>query len=206
MKNYILLLIIVIITLNSCNKNRVYTNLLRVPHLKEHFSKEEIKELSEALIEFENLLFEKSKSNDLSGNYSEFCIVLKKIQTNPELIDEIKSYIPKNSKIFQHISNEVFSKIWIIETGYNKDTGISQKSLTLKMDGQYAKFINDFSQTSPILKDYAESLEISGCLSPAMVSIFQKRWEELDFNDMGTRLIIAIHYITLADSSIAYKE
>lgn len=39
-----------------------------------------------------------------------------------------------------------------------------------------------------------------------LVAIFRLQWEQLDLAEVGTRLVIAVYYTTVAGAEITYKE
>jgi hypothetical protein len=190
------------ISIVSCNQSK--NELKNIQSVKKHFSEEEIKDLSEIVSYFdERIRFEKT----IKKPYNDFFQHLSKAETNHEITRIVEDYLPENQEIFNKISKDVFNKIWKSKNVYNPATNDSIKILSLNYGGDYYQFLGDFSKSgNPILSEYFESFEIAGDLSPTMVALLQKKWDQLDLKNEGVRLIIAIHYVTIAESKVVMRN
>lgn len=170
------------------------TDLERNEMLKRHFNSRSITELSHFLAKFDdNIEFEKT---------NEFFIKVANAQKASEIY-KIDSEYFSNQRILSALSNETKQEIWKIEESFNSQINDSIQTFSINLDGEYFKFLSEYSKNSDgIFKEYFESLEDSGDLSPAMVSSIQKNWEKLDLKNDCNRLIIAIHYATIANSIV----
>jgi len=205
MKRTILLFIAISLTFASCNSKVDYTKVLQKTNLINYFSNDEIKELSNLLTEFENNLSIKNKSNEVIKNYSELSATLQKEQTYLAFLDKIESYFSTSKAVNQLVSNKLYSKIWKDDIGRINNSDVIDTLMNINPNGTYAKFLKDYAQEKPMLKEYINSLVVSGGMSPAMVAMMKEESQQLDFNDPVVRLIIAIHYFTLVNEEVITK-
>jgi hypothetical protein len=167
-------------------------------HIAGSFNKEEKKELSTIIYEFEKFI--PSQFDNGKEKYLSFFELISNAKTAERIIsisDSLfNSYDFKNS-----LSNETFSKIW----EYN-DISFS-KSLSLKQNSPFTELLKNLASVKGgIIKDYYESFGIAGDLSPSMVAIIQKQYDQLDISDNHVRLVLAIHYLTLSKQKVELKR
>ncbi len=200
MKKFTILLITVSFALFACNRERNYEKELQKTCITNYFENSELKDLSDLMVEFENNIYANDKSINLQKKYIAFCSELEKEKSSLDFNNKIQLLFQDNKKTNQLISNETYKKIWKIEIGrINNSNSFLDTTLSLRTDGAYVDFLKDYANKNPFVKEYLNSLIIAGDMSPAMVATMQKEWQKLNFNEPLDRLILAVHYFTIAE-------
>jgi hypothetical protein len=70
-----------------------------------------------------------------------------------------------------------------------------------RINSKYPKFLKELGKEYELIKNYSESLETSGGISPIMIGdiLIIKKHHQYDLNDIRLQLVLAIHYLTLND-------
>ncbi|WP_346862312.1 hypothetical protein [uncultured Draconibacterium sp.] len=197
MKKAIIILAILVATV-SCSHQRVY-NLQKEDLLKIHFSDEEIISLSNLLLNFENYIFTSAESDFNKEQYLEFLNDSKNLENANEYLDQIRSIFPASNKIIEkNCGKMLVEKIWILNEP--EESQYSQ----LNYNGEYFNFLKNYvsAKNDSILLDYFKAWEIGGDLCPPMTMMVKKNLDQFNFQDETTRLILAIHFITLSNSNV----
>jgi hypothetical protein len=160
--------------------------------LKSFFNESEIKELKIISDEFDKQLLSNFGVNELEKSYFKFFVSIEQAKTSDEFILKI-SFIDMGS-ILEKINTNVLSLIWELDS-LNQQGLIEIKSLRLK--GPYADFLKLYGKENSILKEYFESIEISGDVSPFSIGLLRTKARQLNISDSNIRLILAIHYLSI---------
>lgn len=182
----------------ACNQRNEYL-LQNEKVLKQHFSEEETTNLSQLVSKFEAIIIETPQVSFKSTIYLQHFEQSRKCTTALSYFEQIKDLLP-NSKLLisKNLSDELVAKIWT----FDKKT----ETYHLKYKGEYFNFLKQYaSETNdPVLTEYINAWEIAGDLSPSMLSLIQKNMDQLKLEDKTVRLILAIHFISLANQHIVF--
>lgn len=91
-------------------------------------------------------------------------------------------------ELIQGLSPNLSTKIW------DKDPKFGR--LLIKIQSTYIKFLLEMGKNLPIVKDYAEEIQRSGCLGASVMASLLMFPEKYDTSINKIRLLIALHYIT----------
>jgi hypothetical protein len=192
-----LLVIIFSFVFFSCQFMKT-TNLSCSNELKMHFTASEIEELSGLLGFFDN-----QTKFQLEDDFFES---LSKVEYGSELIAISKRYF-NDQGIYAAFTPSLKEKVWVKQYAVEIEEPETRSFISLKYKGEYYKFLLEYAKMNGgIIKEYFEGFEIAGDLSPSMVSLVQKKWKDFDLQNDCHRLVIAIHYFTLANSEIVYRN
>ena len=191
----IITLILFLISCNSIeNQDKSIDSIL-----KNKFSQVEIKELKEIVRFFDYVVSTETKINLVDSAYNQYMENLRYNESSGEF--QTKLMIDKSqidSFINDYKNNAMFDRIWKIEYGTDrtkKDTLSTE--LIPNQQGDYFILLDKVIEKDTIFNEYKNSLLMAGAIPPSLVAGFQNIHERLDFNDQLTRLIVAIHYISI---------
>lgn len=116
---------------------------------------------------------------------------------------DTKISFEEQKQLYDHIDSTTFNEIWtfswkIRSTPNSRDT---LQSILWNHDGKYIRFLKEFSKDSDVVKNYYETYEKAGQISPLMISGLVIHFDKYDVSDIRMRLLIAIHYLTLNDDT-----
>jgi len=168
--------------------------------IKKTFNKSEIKDLQKILDFFNNEICN-SDYKKLNQCYENYCL---------EIISQIEKTVAFNTNLnyekqrdlYNKISNNTFKEIWRFQKSLpiyeRKDT---LKYLVFNYEGKYRKFLNEYGKENYAVKNYAENYNVSADLGPAMIAELSMNYKSFRINELKTKLVIAIHYLTLNDQN-----
>jgi len=160
--------------------------------LNSFFNESEIKELKIIADEFDKQILSIFGINELENAYFKFFESIEQAKTSDEFSMKI-SFIDKGL-ILEKINIKVLSLIWELDR-LNQQEPIEIKSLKTK--GPYADFLQSSGKENSILKEYFQSIVISGDVNPYSVGLLRTKARQLNVNDSNIRLILAIHYLSI---------
>jgi hypothetical protein len=191
--------ILIVFFLTSCfsesNKELSSDSLIN-----ETFNKSEIKDLQK-IFDFFNSEICNSDYQKLNQCYENYCL---------EIISQIEKTVAFNTnlnyqkqrELYHKISNNTFKEIW----RFQKSLPIYERKDTLKYlgfnyEGKYRVFLNEYGKENYAVKNYAENYNVSADLGPAMIAELSMNYKLFKINELKTKLVIAIHYLTLNDQN-----
>jgi hypothetical protein len=197
MKKIIYILIAFILT--NCtfeSKSDLSSDIL----IKKTFNKSEIKDLQKIFDFFNNEICS-SNEKKLNECYESYCLEIKS-QIEKEFGFNANLDYEKQLKLFSEIQENTFKEIWSFE----KSLPINERIDTLKYlgfnyQGKYRKFLNEYGRENNAVKHYVRSYNISADLGPSMIAELSMNYESFRINELKTKLVIAIHYLTLNDQN-----
>ena len=77
-----------------------------------------------------------------------------------------------------------------------------ESEVSLNHAGRFARFIQEAAKSNPFLKEYFDTLEYTGGISPSMYASVLMKPEEIDLRLERERLILAVHYITVMKKAL----
>jgi hypothetical protein len=168
--------------------------------VKRNFQESEIKDLKRILDFFETQICEIDGGNgaDVLQCYRNFFVRLDSAEASGNIDPKIS--FAQQLDLYTQLSDSTFNDIWYFsmvvkraQTSYD-----TLKSVTYN-DGKYAAFLKDVGRTHNAVGKYYSAFEAAGDLSPSMVALLLKLYNDYDITDIRIRLIIAVHYLTLND-------
>ncbi|WP_117882797.1 hypothetical protein [Aureibaculum luteum] len=168
--------------------------------INETFNKSEIKDLQHILDFFNNEICNSNYGN-INECYLNYCL---EIITQFEKTGTFNSNLnfEKQRKLYSKIDNNTFNEIWVFQKNLplneRKDT---LKNLELNYEGKYRNFLNEYGKENIEIKKYDESYNVSAGLSPSMFAEMAENYELFKITKLKTKLVIAIHYMTLNDQN-----
>ncbi|MFN7043947.1 MAG: hypothetical protein ACK4M1_02025 [Flavobacterium sp.] len=191
-KIFLIILCILFLQLNNSCKTQFST-----VELQNHFTSDEIADLNKITAFFKNQM--------CIGIDSDFEKCYKKIPH--DYLYAIGNGFWENinfkeqQNLYNQISKSTFDEIWTFCKSTNMKTRVDSKSLCSRYDGKYQKFLIALGQRNPVVKEYAKSIQDSGCFSSLDFhhnNILNNK-KHLDLDDPNIQLILAIHFLTIND-------
>jgi hypothetical protein len=197
MKNIIYILIAFFLINCTSESN---SNLSSDALIKKTFNKSEIKDLQK-IFDFFNSEICDSNYEKLNECYLNYCLGIKsQIEKNGAFNTNLS--FEKQKNLYNKIHNKTFREIW----NFQKSLPINKRKDTLKYlglnyEGKYRKFLNEYGKENKEIENYAERFNVTADLSPSMIAELSFNYESFNIYEMKTKLIIAIHYLTLNDQN-----
>lgn len=168
--------------------------------IKKTFNKSEIKDLQK-IFDFFNSEIYNSNCKNLNECYLNYCSGIKS-QIEKTVAFNTNLNFEKQENLYHKIHNNTFKEIW----SYQKSLPINERKDTLKYlglnyEGKYRKFLNEYGKENKEIENYAESFNVSADLSPSMIAELSMNYESFNIYELKTKLVIAIHYLTLNDQN-----
>lgn len=183
----------------SCFQSNIQKDLGKDNLIKRYFSNEEVSEISDLILFFENNLKEDTKENKLDNIYKSFYLTsLKKRDSGITYLGMDRR--KKEQLPLFNISKPLFNKIWSYGFEFkDKDT---IKSVFIDPSKQYVKFLDSLGTNYSYINDYSKSIKNTYDISPHEAFVFLNNYKNINLDDPKIRFFIAIHYITLFENSL----
>lgn len=166
-----------------------------------YFNKSEVEQLTKIVDYFDQIIQTNypDNSGSLAESYKLFFKHLNSFRIASKIYEHV--FIKFDQKIIsESIDENLFNKIWSHQK--KRTNNIYRISdIALKPDSPYMSFLKQH----PFLKEYCETIEIAGDISPASLTVFNSIQTKLNTNDLSDRLIIAVHYISLSSPIVKKK-
>jgi hypothetical protein len=192
-----LLILTFILTLISCS--RTDEKLGDNQTVKSIFDNSEIQDLEKILTFFEHQI---CKTENISPDnalicYESFFSRMDKAEESGDI--DIQIPFENQIELYNQIDTSTFNQLWTINWSWKFGALDSLKSITFNYKGKYARFLESFGTENKIIKDYYESFQAAGDISPNMVIRLLKMYKDYDTKDIRIRLLVAMHYLTMND-------
>ena len=170
--------------------------------ISETFNESEIKDL-QIIFDFFNGQICDSKKMDydsLNECYEKYCSEIRKQQKLGNEFN-IKVNFEQQIEMYKKVNKSTFNQIWGLSKSWNYKTSDTLKYLGLNTIGKYNVFLKKYGEENKPIFDYYENFNATGDISPSMNASLIMQYELYDISDLRTKLIIAIHYLTLNDQN-----
>lgn len=204
-----LFVLIGVFVLTSCGNSKNSGKLEDNDSLKTYFSDKELKILSDFVENFESQLVSGNDPKLVEDKYIKIFAELETINSIEAYVHGIKKSFGSNNDLISNLIKENFNnKIWYLNEYADNNQTHSNTDLIINLEGEYFKFLKNYAYVcdSDFIKEYAKSIEVAGDISPSSLTVVKYKWKELDLQDEITRLILAIHFVSLSEDEIKYKE
>ncbi len=183
----------------SCTSSKS-TELKSNKTISETFNESEIKDLQIIFDFFNGQICDAKNSNNDSLNkcYEKYCSEIKS-EMNLKGGFNPKIDYKKQLELYEKINKANFNKIWKIGKSYNLRTKENLIDLELNYNGKYLDFLKKYGEENKTIHSYYESIKNSGDISPSTSAILILNYKLFEPSDIRSKLIIAIHYLTLND-------
>lgn len=196
MKNLLIILVVLFAAVGCGNQKTLESNST----VTKVFNDSEIHDLT-LILEFFNkqiCSLENKKGSDINDCYNKF--IQRMIESAETGNMEINIPFKEQIELYNAIDEQTFNEIW--QMGWQRTPRLSIDTLTyidLKNHSKYVSFLNEYGKESDFIKEYHNSLKMSGGIGPAMISNMMMSYEYYDIYDIRMKLVFAIHYLTLND-------
>ncbi len=198
MKKIIYILIAVFFA-NCSSKDKVALNSNIL--ISKTFNKNEINDLELIFAFFNNKICPKVKPNNenLTECYLTYC------SKNMEQIIKTNDYnrninYEEQKRFYSKISSSTFKEIWSIQKSIPvRDRIDTLKYLSFNHNGKFVRFLKQYGKENKKIKRYYESFIQYRDITPSMQAIILMEFKDFDINDVRTKLVFAIHYLTRND-------
>jgi len=165
--------------------------------ISKFFSAKETKQLTLLTHDFDqHIISAYGKSGDLNLAWQTFFKELKSTTDASEIKDKINLTSTEQENMLKKLGTETLRKIWNLKS--LKEKGKKQNELlSLKYKSNYSLFLEDLSRENNLIKEYRNSIEIAGDISPNSVANLIIHQSELDLSDPDIRLFLTIHYLSI---------
>jgi len=191
--------ILIAFFLTSCFLERNY-ELSADNLINETFNKSEIKDLQHILDFFNNEICNSNIEN-LNECYANYCLEIK-TQIEKNVFFNTNLNFERQRKLYNKIHNNTFNEIWRFQKNFKgnkrKDT---LKYLGFNYQGKYRKFLNEYGKENNAVKGYVKNYNVSADFGPPMIAEMSMNYESFRVNELKTKLVIAVHYLTLNDQN-----
>lgn len=161
--------------------------------LEGFFNKDEINDINLLINRFDDYIQEDYEGSDLSNAYENFFEAMAKSEAQDDLSNVAIPYEQKKQMV-DGLQKSTLSKIW--EHHRFKNTNI-ETDFYLNYNGKYMEFLREAGKKNLLIKEYYDSIETAGVISPYSFSLLNHKQKELDISDKRIRFILAVHYLTL---------
>lgn len=169
--------------------------------ISETFSASETKDL-QTLFDFFNEQICDSENTDydsLTACYERYCSQIKE-QYQLKYTFDTKVDFNQQLEMYKQIDATTFKQIWrfggILSHSNQKDT---LKYMNLSSTKKYSKFLEKYGKENEAVKYFSDRLRDAGGITPTISASLIIGYERYDLSDIRTKLIIAIHYLTIND-------
>ena len=192
-----LLLLTFILTIVSCS--RTDEKLRDNQTIKSVFDNKEIRDLEKILTFFEYQIckIENINSDNVLICYESFFIRMDKAEESGDI--DIQVPFENQMELYDKIDTSTFNQLWTFNWSWKFGSPDSLKSITFNYEGKYVRFLESFGRENKIIKDYYDSFQAAGDISPNNVAKLLKMYKDYDIKDIRIRLLIAMHYLTMND-------
>lgn len=197
MKNVILILTTVIALACSTQKQNDLSNDKAI---RAYFNENEIQNLTKIQRFFDKSIGVTDYTNEeeIIYKYSAF------FELNSEIgmVSEIK--IPFSMRAQNDLNKQLdksfFNDIWIFRELKSNTTAATVTTMELNPNGKFVKFIEKQGLQNKKFENYYNTIRVAGGITPSLVFNIAKTFNDYDIRDPQTRLLIAIHYLTINDN------
>jgi hypothetical protein len=191
----------------SC-KDNTEKKLNAYPTVTDYFTKEEIKDLAKLLDFFNGQICISSgiDKKNIIECYDNF--IRSVYEMVPDGYFDFKISFEEQQEIYKQISDSLFLQIWGVVTIVGKNSPDTLKSIDLKRDGKYMKFLNELGKEYEMINNYCEDFRWAGGTSVSMAEeiINIKEKYHYDLNDTRLQLVVAIHYLRWNDGLLRNRK
>jgi hypothetical protein len=187
MKNKLILLLIICAIFNTL------AGAETLHSLGKFFTKTEQKKLIGLTRDYDRYILSQYDQGNGSFQeaYSRFFSAVSGASTIAEFEKIIHIPTPFKEKMLKKAGKKTLCKIW------NFKPANSLTIASIKLEGSYLSWLKEINNSHPLIKEYIESIMVAGDIGPFGYGLIRQRAIELDVNDTGMRLILAVHYISL---------
>ena len=164
------------------------------------FNENDIESISKLIETYDNWILSKTGETDINSAYHLFFGVVEDCKSNKELIDKVSLPKDKLDSIFSVFdSNFSLNTFWELEINrkINQFDTISV-SLRINLYDRYRKYLNELSNKETFIKDYLNSTEAAGGITPSQIAGLGKFHDRFNFNDIRWRLFYSINFMTVS--------
>ncbi|MDP3352955.1 MAG: hypothetical protein Q8S44_04370 [Flavobacteriaceae bacterium] len=105
-------------------------------------------------------------------------------------------------EMYKQIDKSTFNKIWYFQKSWpHKEQKDTLKNISFRPENKYFEFLEKCGKDNKAVNYYSDTFKASGDISPSMNASLIMQYELYDISDIRTKLIIAIHYLTLNDQN-----
>jgi len=169
--------------------------------ISETFNESEINDLQIIFDFFNGQICDSNKLdyNSLNECYEKYC---SKIREQQKTENEFNPKVDFEQQLgmYKQIDKSTFKEIWYFQQSWprreQKDT---LKHISLIPKRKYIDFLEKCGKENKAINYYSNTFKAAGDISPTMNASLIMQYELYDISDLRTKLIIAIHYLTLND-------
>jgi hypothetical protein len=199
--------LIIFLILSGCMSN-TRVNLNEDQAVTEHFNKNEIKQLQHILSFFDNEVRILSNTNgSLENSYQAF---FKTINDSAWAGDPygpvLRIPTKKLNNLFSSLSDTVKNELWVTSRYISPITKDSVADFDIRSGGKYEAFLKTLSGENKALDKYYKTFERVHGISPSLVACLIVYSKKLNLKRESQRLIVAIHYIAIKETSELRKH
>jgi hypothetical protein len=113
----------------------------------------------------------------------------------PDIDQQIVFYQTLDKKVLSEIF-EMKDTLTIRFRGENEPRKVYRPySFDLNLHGKYVAFLKDLSSRNDFFKNYYESIEVAGGISPVNYAMMLHDYNKIDFSKEEERLVVIIHFL-----------
>ncbi|SNR15178.1 hypothetical protein [Tenacibaculum jejuense] len=198
---YMLLILVLINCSTKKESNSLYSDAL----IQKTFTKNEIKDLQK-ILDFFNSEMCKSVQENINDCYLTYC---SRIEAEVKKHGMYKAHIDfkKQYEVYKQINSNTFREIWLFQQSLplreRKDT---LKYLGFNHSGKYIRFLNEYGKENKAVKHYIANFNTALDFGPSMINQVIMNYETFQIENIKSKLLIAIHYLTLNDQNLRKEE
>jgi len=170
--------------------------------ISETFNASEINDL-QIILDFFNgqICDSKNRSyNSLNQCYEKYCLEIREQQKIENGFNS-KIDFEQQLEMYKRLNSKSFDNIWQIDKSWNYKSSDTLQYLGLNYVGKYQNFLKKYGEENKVIFDYYDHFKAAGDISPSIIAGLIMNYELYDISDIRTKLVIAIHYLTLNDQN-----
>jgi len=179
--------------------------------LSNYFTANELKTIEKIITYYDDHVI--SQTNTQLSIDKAYIAYFEKISPLVKEVADLNAFLPNKEEqivFYQTLDKKVLSEIFIIKDTLTirfKGEIESRKvyrpySFDLNLHGKYAAFLKELSSRNVFFKNYYESIEVAGGISPVNYAMMLHDYNKIDFSKEEERLVVIINLLQTRETII----
>lgn len=111
--------------------------------------------------------------------------------------------LPSQQVLYERIPDEAFRAIWMETTAISQGRGETGRdtfsTVEINLQGKYMAFLKQIGERDERIQNYHNRIATLGSIGPSNIADLLINYDAYRIEDIRTKFIIAVHYLTLND-------
>lgn len=146
----------------------------------------------------DSLILSQTFAKNVDDAYHQYCNYLSDSDDMKELVARVDRNRDFYNTLVKKLKPlEIFNEIWSLNPLFYPKENVTYEFLNMNTDGKYVRFLDAYSKVHKNLRGYYDVVYNYGAILPPVVFGILAHHKNFDFSKPPTRLIFAIHFITI---------